>query len=295
MGGSNDTPDTTTTVQDAPAYIKPYLVEAANAASREFKQGPAQSYQGNTIVPLNDYQQQYLNNTLNTANSDVYQQLGTDAAAANTYAMNLPQNIMQNQQLKDMMAANEQSVQENLVENTLRTIRGDAVASGNLDNSRTSIAEGNAIEGAAQELASSNANLMNTAYNDALKYSTVAQGNVGATQNALTSADQLIGGVGDTYAAIDQAELDQVIANYYTDQNAEYDNISQYINLLNGATSGGTTTQTTPQQKTNPFNSVLGAASTGLGAASMATGLGAASMATPIGWGAAGLSLLASL
>lgn len=292
-GGGGSAPSKQTTTQEPPAYLKPYLIEAADAAAAEFKQGPTSAYPGSTVLPFNQYQQSSMQGMLDTVNSGAYQALNNSAMEANSYALNLPQNIQNNQQLKAIADANTQNVQKNLVENTLRQIRGEAVSTGNLDSTRTSIREGQAIGNAATAAADANARMYGDAYNNALKYSQVAQSQIPGLQNAMLQPHQVAGTVGDAYASLDQARANESMTKYYEEQNREAANISEYLSLLQGSSAGGSTT--TKGQTAGPSSAsrLLGAGMGGMGAYGMASSIPAlAGMATPIGWGAAALSLM---
>lgn len=290
-GGGSSSPEKTTQVQEPPAYLKPYLQQAANQAKNEFAQGATKPYKGSAVLDFNALQKNSMQGMLDTVNGSAYQDLNTSVADANTYALNLPQNIQTDETLKAIADANTANVRENLVENTLRDIRGQSIATGSYDSTRTGIAEGNAIEGAAEATADANARLYGDAYNNALKYSQVAQSQVPQIQQAMLQPHQIQGTVGDAYASLDQARTNEDINKYYEAQSAKANNIAEYISLLQGTNSGGTTTMTAPgQPKPSSASKILGAGMTGLGAYGMAAQAGLA--ATPIGWGAAAASLL---
>ena len=286
-GGGGDQ----TTRTEPPEYLKPFLRESANAAKAEFAKGTPTPYPGSTVLDFNSLQEKSMQDMLNTVNSGGYQALTNSAITANNHALNLPQNIQDDQTLKNIVAANEQSVQDNLVNNTLRTIRGDSVQSGTYDSTRTGVMEGRAVEGASAQLANANARLYGDAYNNALKYSQVATQNIPNLQNSLMQPSIVTGTVGDAYASLDQARAFEDQAKYYEAQDAEAKNIMEYISLLNGSNHGGISTTSTPGASS--ASKLLGAGMTGLGAYGAMASM-APAMATPVGWGAAALALLSS-
>lgn len=299
MSGGSKPPKEQTTITKPPEYLEPYLKEAAQAASAEFKQGAPTPYSESLVLPFNQMQEQSMQGMLNTVNSSPYQALNEGVLNANQYALNLPQNIANDPNLKAVADANTQQVQQNLVENTLRKIRGESVGAGTYDSSRTALAESGAIEGAAGQAANANARLYGDAYNNALKYSQVAQSQVPGIQQAMMQPYQIQGTVGDAYASLDQAKAQEEAAKYYQEQQAVPGNIQEYISLLQGTNSGGSSTMMGGGGGgPSSASKLLGAGMTGLGTYSSLAGLagsgmaGAGALTAAAPWLGAGMGLL---
>lgn len=60
MGTKSTSGGTQTTIAEPPAYLKPYLTQAANAATQQFQQGGPQQYGGSTVAPFSQVTQDAL-------------------------------------------------------------------------------------------------------------------------------------------------------------------------------------------------------------------------------------------
>ncbi len=101
MGTKSQSGGTQTTITEPPAYLKPYLTNAADSATSLYQQGPPQQYPGSTVAPFSSATSQALSGITNRATNGsplisaasgfVQNQLGATpstnfGASANPYA-----------------------------------------------------------------------------------------------------------------------------------------------------------------------------------------------------------------
>lgn len=108
----------------------------------------------------------------------------------------------------------------------------------------------------------------------------------------------MLGQAGAGYDRHNQNVINADVQKYNYDQNSDWNFLSDYMGMLNGAP-GGSTTVTQPQQGANPFTGALGGAMTGASIGSAmapigATGLAALGGPLPLMAGA-GIGLLGSI
>jgi hypothetical protein len=168
-------------------------------------------------------------------------------------------------------------------ENLLPGIRSGAVASGQLGGSRQGIAEGLAARGTSEATGDALAALYSDAYGQGLD----AQGRALAvgpqTMQASMMPSQAVGQVGQFYRGQDEMALQSDMDRYNYNEQLPYQNLSNYMNVLQGAPWGSSTTGQGP--KGNPITGALGGAMMGAAIPGM---LGPAGMglmaANPAAW-----------
>lgn len=67
MSSGGNQPSTTTTSTEPPAFIQPFLQDAAKQSQTLYRQGPSQYYPGSTVVPFSGQTEQALGNIENRA------------------------------------------------------------------------------------------------------------------------------------------------------------------------------------------------------------------------------------
>jgi hypothetical protein len=146
-------------------------------------------------------------------------------------------------------------------ENLLPGIRSGAVAAGQLGGSRQGIAEGLAARGTSEATGDALASLYADAYGQGLD----AQGRaLAASPYAMQSSlmpSQAVGQVGQFYRGQDEMALQSDMDRYNYNEQLPYQNLSNYMNVLQGAPWGSTTTS--PAPKSNPLMGAAGGAMMG--------------------------------
>lgn len=277
MGGSKPSPVTTTTQSNnPPAFIQPYLEDAAKQSQNLYQSGGPQYYPGQTVAPFSNQTQQGLTQTQNLAT-----QGGQLLPAANNALLST---ISGTNGLNPFLGSAVQSAAAPLFDQFnnqtipgLQSIfaraggTGGSAENAGFNQATTAFGRGLGEIGgslAYQSAADERRNQLNAAVlapqMDAARYA---------------DANKLLG-VGSVYDAQNQANINADVAKYNYNQNLPALTLNQYIAQLTGdAGRYGTTTQqsSTTNPQGSPLLGVLGGAATGaVAGASIAGPLGAA-------------------
>lgn len=205
---------------------------------------------------------------------------GTDPTAANIASANA---YMNNPVINGQIDAIGSDIRRNLNEGTLPAIDRAAVGTGNINSSRTGVAEGIAERGAAEDLANAAANIRANAYQHGLD---TAEGAREYNLGSMGDVARLYGsGVSSGFAGASQGQgmslenLNAMIqSGQITQQNAQdvlngelerwmgndtrdSDLLKQYYGIVGSNNWGGTQTQTTSGGGPGILGGLLGAAS----------------------------------
>lgn len=261
-------PATTTTVQTAepPAFIRPFLEEAAEAAVQEFRGAPQQFFPGETVVPLAPESEEALRLTAQRARAG-----SPLVTSAQQTALETVQGRGVNPFLAPAAAAATAPLFERFQEETLPGLRSAFAGIGRSGSG----AEERALQRATRELGRG---VSEQAARLALAGSeSEAQRQLAATQLAPGLAEQDFTGfqrlaqVGATRESQEAARLQEEIDRFNFAQNARQQQINQLIGQLGALGGGGvTTTQQIQQAARSPSSPLIG----GLGGAATGAGLG---------------------
>lgn len=267
--GSSSTPSHTTQTTEPPAYLRPYLQDAADEAQNLYRTGGPQYYPGNTVVPFSNQTEQALGRTeqralngspvTNAAQGYATDVLGGKYLNANPY----------------LDATFNRAADQ--VQNRIQS--GFAGSGRNIEAGRPL---------AAQEMN----DLANQIYGGAYTQERNNQQSMVPFANQLANQDyvdlQALGGVGGQVEDLAGRQMEDQAARYDFSQNAPQINLDNYLQRL-GMVAGGagnTTSGTTPTYR-NRTAGALGGAASGAGLA--------AALGGPVGWGAAAGALLGYL
>jgi len=176
--------------------------------------------------------------------------------------------VANNPVLQSQIEQGQQDINRNLQENILPSIARSAVATGNVGSTRRGVAEGIAMRGAMEQGSDLATNLQANAYNQAINQADRWAGGEQYGQNyAMSAADRMMAGgqygsgmTQDAYGLGSQAYMDLLNAGVYErgleqeqiaadmdrfdfNQNADYDALARYMNIIGGSSWGGTQTQ----------------------------------------------------
>lgn len=306
--GGSSAPSTTTTVQknEPPAYLQPYLTDIANQAQSAYNQVPQGGFQGNLVAPVDPRQTEALELQENIARG-----LGGFGDTTNQIANQQAQRVLsgdilapiserfnpQSYDTSSVLAAALDPVQERLTEQIIPGIQSQAIQSGAYGGTRQDVVTGQALQDFSREANNIAAGLSYQDFartedqrlqdllsvrefapeleklNQAAALTSPELANQGLQQNLTQS--QLLGQVGQTDRLFGQDAIDEAYQRYILDTQTPFAGLDQYAGLVNGVTTGGTSTLTGPRSA---------AASSGGGA------LGGA-----IGGGLAGYGLASSI
>lgn len=193
-------------------------------------------------------------------------------ANANQYA--------NNPYLNTQIDAMSSDVVRNLNENGLTSLDLGAAGSGNMNSSRTGVAQGIMQRGAAEEIANISANMRGQAYNNGLnmaqnQYNTgltqqmnangqlLQAGQFGADQigNGLTlgyGAGNTMAQAGAAFQAQNQAQIDGQRAQFNDQKTGDMSLLSQYLGMIQGYQGGTVQAASTPSALTSGIQGALG-------------------------------------
>lgn len=255
----NSGPKTTTQTQstEPPAYVRPYLQQAATESQSLYNKGPAQYYPGQTVTPFSSQTQQAL---------DLTQQRALNGSPVNKAAQGYATDTLAGKYLNAnpyLDATFNRAADQ--VQNRLNT---DFAASGrNIDAGRAP---------AAQELNDLSSRIYGGAY-DAERNR--MQGTLGMAPSLAAQDYADLGalqGVGAQYEDLASRQMADKVSRYDFEQNAPGVALDQYIARLNNQP-GGSSSSTMPYFQNR--------AAGGLGGAAVGYGLG--NQFGQGGWGAA--------
>lgn len=238
MGGPRETTQRTT-YELAPEQRD--ILNLAMPGVREYAATAPQRYQGSTIAGFDPMQLQAQESALRAAGEQ--QRVAQGAAdSARSFSSDI-WNPASNPQLAGAITAATRPITQQLLENTLPSIRGEAVTSGNFGSSRQGVAEGLASGRASQAVGDTAAKLAQSTYDTNINAQQKALALTPMIQDALMRPAAVQSGVGDVRQGMTQALLNQDIGNFNYDNNARYLQARDLIGLL-GAIPGGTNVAT---------------------------------------------------
>jgi hypothetical protein len=167
-----------------------------------------------------------------------------------------------NQYLQPAANAVTRTTTENLMENILPGIRSGATAAGGQysgGSTRQGIAEGRAIQGSSREISDSLAKMFLQNYQGGLQgLQSAVQGNTGVMQQQLFPAS-IMQAVGGQQQGMEQAQLDELIQRFYTQQDLPLLQSQQIMNLVSGMPGAtGVSTVQGAQPKTSGLQQAMG-------------------------------------
>lgn len=264
---------TSTTVTSPWAKQQPYLLEGFDQAYNNL-QKPKQMFGGNMIADktgADSAAEGYLTGYAGT----LANQTGTNLNAANWALGPGNLDVGNNQYVQGQMSANTNRLYQDFNDKTVPAIRSNFGQSGQIGGSRQGIAEGLAAQGVSRAAGDSNAQIMGTAYSNALDTYASALSQMPALMQAGTMPGQLLGQVGASQRGFEQDNIDENMARWNFNQNEADTRLAQYMSLISGNW-GGTSTATAPTQRTSLLGGMAGGALAGLpfGLPGMAIGAG---------------------
>jgi hypothetical protein len=262
------------------------LINLAMPAAKDIAANPPQDVEGGRLAGVNPLQ--------NLAQQLMLQQVGGVGAGAQN-AMNFSNFAFTggldpgaNPYLPGMIEQAVRPVQQQLTQQVLPSIRGQAVQAGQYGGSRQGVAEGNAIQSGQQAAADIGSRLTFDTYQAGLENAQRALALLPQTLGSSILPAQMVEGVGAQRRAFDQQQIDENVRAQMFQQFMPFQ-ISQEIAALAMGLPGGGATSTSPGlQGPNPVVAGLGGA--GMGAAlgsAIAPGPG-----TAVGAGLGGLAML---
>jgi hypothetical protein len=216
------------------------------------------------------------------------------AVGAHQFALGDVLDIRSNPYLQAATNAAIDPLIKNYERRVLPNIRAGAQQAGQYGGSRQGIAEGIAASDLNRQIGSISANMASQGYQTGLDAFTKALALAPQTQNMFQYGANQLDTIAGRERSIRQGILDESIRNWMMQQNLPIDVASRIAGLAFGMPTGQSVTSPTNITGPNFGQSLLGAASTGLGAYGIMSGAEGA-LATAAPWAAGGLALLSLL
>lgn len=238
MGGSSKQPTTTTQTTEPPAFIQPYLKDAAQQAQNLYRSGGPSYFPGQTVAPFAPATQQGLSTITNLAT-----QGGQLTPAASSELLGTIQGRGINPFLGQAAQAATAPLFEQFQQETIPTLQSIFARSGGTGGSaegfgaeRAATALGRGVSEQAANLAYQSANQERQNQLNALALAPSLDAARYADANALL-------GVGAAQQGQTQAEIQAAMDKYNYEQNLPATQLNQYIAQITGAYPGSTTQQ----------------------------------------------------
>ena len=244
-------------------FQQPYFAEALGQARNLYNQGLPQYYQGQTVAGFTPAQMESMNRSSNYMTGGQY-----DALQNNTFnALNqgLSGNI-DTRGFDDMSAMYQRQAMEG-AQDMMGGLRSQQVMSGQQGgSSRGDIMNNKVIDAASDQYSNNMANLYNNAYQTAQQNRMQSMGMANSLMaNPMQMNKQLYNQVGLPQQQLNQATMNDAKARYDYAAMAPWQNLNQYINMMQGnmggtstSSSGGSSTTTAPGQPQGGGGSELG-------------------------------------
>lgn len=221
--------------------VQPYLKEGYNIGSNLYGNNSPDYYPGQTVAPTDPLQteartglEQYARGQMGQDVNGLRQGFGTLMGAAD---------VNNNPYLYQAAMGATRPIVDQLTEQILPNIRSGAINTGQYGGSRQALAEGTAIGKATQAMGDMTSGMYSNAY----------QSGLGTLTNALNMAPQqmqtwqspytTLNTLGGQYQADQQKQIDAATKRWDYNQQLPYQQLSDWMNILNGgANLGGTST-----------------------------------------------------
>lgn len=268
-----------TTVQKADPWVgvQPYLEQGYADAQSLYQSGGPQYYPGQTYVGMNPYERQAQNMALGSIDP-MNQSIGAMNQGLQ-FSLNAP-DVANNPYVSGMADVIQNRMSRQLSEDMMPAIQGGAIQAGQLGGSRQGVAEGLAARGVSEATGDALAQLYGSAYGTGLEAQNRALALAPQTLQASLMPSQVMGQVGDFYRGFDEMALGSNMDRWNYNQNLPYQNLSNYMNVLQGAPWGSSTTGQAPG--TSPLIGALGGGLAGAAAAPMMGSM--LGLANPVTW-----------
>ena len=250
----------------------PYINRLFGEAQRLYEGQAPSFYPGQTYAGLQPEEQQAQGQVRQVAANQI-PEVADWSQQAFARALNPVKAVTENPALEAATAGAVRPLYQNLTEQVLPAIRGNAVAGGNLGSSRTGIAEGLAAGRTAQAAADVTAGLQNQAYNTAQQGYTSALGLAPMIQQLQLAGPEALAAVGTQNRTVEQQAIDEAIARHTYGQNLPYQRLNEYANTIAGSY-GGTGTSTVEGPPPSTAAQVTGGITGILSLLSLLRGLG---------------------
>lgn len=261
MSKSGGTARSVSTSQPS-SYQLPYLQDMLSEAQRLYQTGGPQYYPDSTVAqfaPAENLARNYLQDF--ASNRASQQAEGAENALQRTLSGEFI-NVAENPYVQQVVQNSVRPAVEQLTREVLPSIRSSFINTGGFGGSKQGIAEGMAIQGAQQALADSAANTNLAAYGQGLQSYMQGLNLAPSIQNMGMLPGDILQAVGGQERAMDQANLNDLIARWQYGQNLPYNTLADYSNLLTRTSLGGQAESTTITPETGTATQIASTAAT---------------------------------
>tara|TARA_B110000285_G_C15125687_1_gene620079 strand:- start:1829 stop:2770 length:942 start_codon:yes stop_codon:yes gene_type:complete len=220
----------------------PYLTNLYSQAQGLYDGGPQQFYSGNTIAQPTDLQLQG-ENSARLAALNQQQQVAGSLLPAIQNQLAGPQNVANNPYLAGAATAAIRPVYQQS-QALLQQARRGANEAGQLNSDRQALLEQGVIGDYMTKAGDISAGMYNSAYENALRTQAASIQSVPTAMSSLMTPSQSIMGLGGLQTQRAQQGIDSARERFEFEQQAPYEAINQYGNIVAGTMLPGTSTMT---------------------------------------------------
>ena len=238
-GGGSSTSTTTST-----PFQQQYYEQLLGQANNLYKQGPMQMYGGQTVANMTPAQMESMNLTSNWVTGGAQNQMNQTLGNFNQM-MSGQVNTGAGSPYGDMMNVYKGQAMDS-ANDMMQQVRSNQVMMGQPGgSSRGDLLNNRVIDEANRQVTDAGAAMYNNAYNTAQQVQSNALGQYGNIMNMpLEMSKQLYNRVGLPQQQYNQAIMDDARTRYQFGQQAPWQHLAQYANLISG-NFGGTNTSST--------------------------------------------------
>lgn len=176
----------------------------------------AKPYQGQTLAGTNPLQSLGQSMALGNALGPVQGAVDATLKGTNFLTSGDVLDPSKNPGLQGTLDAATRQITDNFSRSILPQIRDQSVISGGYGGNRQGIAEGLAASDATKQIGDTSATILNQAYQSGLDAMSKGLGFAPSNIQAAFTPSTAVSGIGDVQQARSQAELNDIISNYYT-------------------------------------------------------------------------------
>jgi hypothetical protein len=244
-GGSKSSPSSTTTVQKADPWagVQPFLKQGYQDASSMYEQGTLGGpsyYPGQTFVDRDPLENQAQLERLGYSLGPMRGQVG-DLMGAQQRMLNADQ-VYGNPAVEGQIDVVQRRLNRNLTENTLPGLRSGSIAAGQLGGSRQALGQAGAVAANQEALGDAAAQIYGKAYDAGLQQQARGVGFMPQSMQTAMMPYDTMGQVGAYRRGEAEAALEDSINRYNYEGQRPIQNLNNYMQLLQGAPWGSTST-----------------------------------------------------
>jgi hypothetical protein len=265
MSGGSGAQQSSTTATEPWEYQDEHLRKLYREANKLYNQGVPEYYGGTVVAPYSGAETQAIERLKGTTVGQSQGLVDNTLSMAN-FLSGPAMDPNSNPYLAQYADAATKPLYQNLTEQVLPQIRGQAMGSGMFGSNRQGIAEGLATQRTAQAAGEVTSGIYNEAYGQNLDAMVRNLALVPQTQASLGMPSSFGATAGGAERAYEQALLNEAVNRWVYETAGPYNNLAQFQNYVQGNVGSMVSSQVPGQSGVNPWMGAAGGAMTGAAA-----------------------------